>query len=100
MLASTASFILALAGAASAVSTAELVAQLRGAPTQVDRIRALNDTQVCSHCTSSFLRLLTPFHSIPSTSLTLPLVSPLVKAAIPWLLHPRTSLPLLEMVSP
>ena len=47
MIASAASFILALAGAASAVSTAELVAQLRDAPTQVDRIRALNDTQVC-----------------------------------------------------
>ena len=45
MFASSALF-LALAGAASAVSTAELVAQLRGAPTQVDRIRALNDTQV------------------------------------------------------
>ena len=46
MIASIASFVLALAGTASAVSTAELVAQLRGAPTQVDRIRALNDTQV------------------------------------------------------
>ena len=35
--------------AASAVSTAELVAQLRSAPTQTDRIRALNDTDVsCS----------------------------------------------------
>ena len=58
MIASAASFILALAGAASAVSTAELVAQLRGAPTQVDRIRALNDTQVYTtplpfaHCIS------------------------------------------------
>ena len=39
-------FVLALAGVASAVSTAELVAQLRDAPTQVDRIRALNDTDV------------------------------------------------------
>lgn len=49
MRASTCAFLLAFAGAASAVSTAELVAQLRGAPAAVDRIRALNDTDVsCS----------------------------------------------------
>ena len=46
MFASTFAFGLALAGAANAVSTAALVAELREAPTQVDRIRALNDTQV------------------------------------------------------
>ena len=38
--------VLALTGSAFAqASVAELVAQLRGAPTQVDRIRALNDSQ-------------------------------------------------------
>ena len=55
MFASASAFVLALAGAVSAVSTAELVAQLREAPTQVDRIRALNDTQVCS--LSYFLKI-------------------------------------------
>ena len=44
----SAAFILALstATAVNAVSTAELVAQLRTAPTAVDRINALNDSDV------------------------------------------------------
>ena len=53
MLASISAFALALASAANAVSTAELVAQLRTAPTQVDRIRALNDSDVCNFCLAS-----------------------------------------------
>ena len=63
MIASVASLVLAFAGAASAVSTAELVAQLRGAPTQVDRIRALNDTQVCKSFLSFHLSIPYPFYS-------------------------------------
>ena len=63
MLASASAFVLALAGAATAVSTAELVAQLRGAPTQVDRIRALNDTQVCKSLLSVHLSIPYPFYS-------------------------------------
>ena len=47
MIASFSAFVLALAGSASAVSTAALVAQLRNAPTNVDRISALNDSDVC-----------------------------------------------------
>ena len=47
MIASFSAFVLALAGSTSAVSTAALVAQLRNAPTNVDRISALNDSDVC-----------------------------------------------------
>ena len=46
MLALSAAFVLALTGAVNAVSTAELVAQLRTAPTAVDRLNALNDSDV------------------------------------------------------
>ena len=89
MIASAASFILALAGAASAVSTAELVAQLREAPTQVDRIRALNDTQVCRPILYSHLSVTYLFRfSIHSIFLTLLLVLLLVPAATLSPLHP------------
>lgn len=39
---------LSLTSAQAQVAEPELVAELRGAPTQVDRIRALNDSQVRS----------------------------------------------------
>ena len=55
----SATFVLALstATAVNAVSTAELVAQLRTAPTAVDRINALNDSDVSSLLPNLYLGL-------------------------------------------
>ena len=64
-----------LATSAYAASVAELVAELRGAPTQSDRISALDDSQVYMICSSVVflsIDLTLIIYSTSSTSCLLP----------------------------
>ena len=95
---SLASFVL-LATSAYAVSVAERVAELRGLPTQSDRIRTLEDPEVCITYAPVKLSSLMQLDSTSSTScLLLPALPPvLVVSPLRPLL--RTSLLSLAMES-
>lgn len=93
-----ASFVL-LATSAYAVSVAERVAELRGLPTQADRIRTLEDPEVCITYALVRFSSLMRFDSTSSTSCLLLPALPLVRVVSPLLPLLRTSLLSLAMES-
>lgn len=89
---------LALGMGAAAQTVADKVAMLRLAPTEVDRLKILQDGEVSSFCTDKFARVLySSLSSLFSTSSTRALVRRQGPLDILLLHRPRTSLPLLAM---